>query len=240
VALTVFGRVTAAAGGALTPYGLLALSEDALRTYGLSRAKAHYLHDLARRQAEGIIDLEHTDDVGDTTALADLTAVRGVGEWSAQMFLVHQLRRPDILPAGDVGIRRAVQRAWQLTDVPGIEGTRRRALPWSPNRTYAAALLWASLATQTVPKPQRASLTRACGRCAGGGSPRSPRQAETGRDLGPRQAPRREHGNLPLPWRETVAHAVGDEPGRARLLTSLDQQPRRRRRCALASFAALR
>ncbi|MEU8794030.1 hypothetical protein [Streptomyces sp. NPDC048643] len=144
-ALTIFARVTAAAGGAVTPSGLLALTEEDLRTCGLSRAKAAYLHDLARRQDDGTIDLENMDDVDDTTALTDLTAVHGVGLWSAQMFLIHQLKRPDILPAGDIGIRRAVQKAWQLGADPGIEETRRRALAWAPYRTYAAALLWASL-----------------------------------------------------------------------------------------------
>lgn len=146
-ALTIFGRVAASMGGEVTPAGLLALPEDRLRACGLSRAKASYLHDLARRQAQGAIDLENMADVDDATALADLTAVRGVGLWSAQMFLVHQLKRPDVLPAGDIGIRRAIERAWQLDGVPGVEETRRRALPWAPFRTYAAALLWASLST---------------------------------------------------------------------------------------------
>jgi DNA-3-methyladenine glycosylase II len=144
-ALTVFGRITLAAGGGITPGSVLALTPDDLRAQGLSRAKSAYLHDLARRQADRIIDLEHMDDVDDDTALADLTAVHGVGPWSAQMFLVHQLKRPDILPAGDVGIRRAIQRAWGLADLPGIEETRLRATAWAPYRTYAAALLWESL-----------------------------------------------------------------------------------------------
>ncbi|MFJ9539767.1 DNA-3-methyladenine glycosylase family protein [Streptomyces sp. NPDC101225] len=146
-ALTIFGRISAAMGGDLTPAGLLALPEDRLRACGLSRAKASSLQDLARRQAEGVIDLEHMDGTDDATALAALTAVRGIGLWSAQMFLVHQLKRPDILPAGDIGIRRAIQHAWQLDSVPGIEETRLRALPWAPYRTYAAALLWTALSS---------------------------------------------------------------------------------------------
>lgn len=157
-ALTIYGRVSDAAGGAVTPAGLLALSGDQLRSCGLSRAKAAYLHDLARRQAEGAIDLEDMAGEDDAAALAALTAVRGVGLWSAQMFLVHQLKRADILPAGDIGIRRAVQRAWQLDAVPGVEETRRRALPWSPYRTYAAALLWTSLA---APPPARGPASAA-------------------------------------------------------------------------------
>ncbi len=157
-ALTIFGRVAAAAGGSLTPGRVLALDQDALRACGLSRAKAGYLHDLAHRQAEGVIDLERMDGLDDATALADLTAVRGVGLWSAQMFLLHQLHRPDVLPAGDVGIRRAVQRAWELEALPGPQETARRASAWSPHRSYAAALLWTSLTATTLP---RAAPTRA-------------------------------------------------------------------------------
>ncbi|MEW2544704.1 hypothetical protein AB0910_02810 [Streptomyces sp. NPDC047002] len=150
-ALTIFARVTGAAGGTLTPRRLLGLAEDTLRTCGLSRAKAAYLHDLARRQAEGVIDVEHMDGVDDATALADLTAIHGVGPWSAQMFLIHQLRRPDILPAGDIGIRRAVQAAWWLAEAPSPRDTARRALAWAPFRSYASALLWTSLG---APAPQ--------------------------------------------------------------------------------------
>jgi DNA-3-methyladenine glycosylase II len=149
-ALTIYGRVAVAAGGIVTPKHLLALSEDDLRSCGLSRAKSGYLHDLARRQDEGIIDLEHMSDVTDDSALASLTAVRGVGLWSAQMFLLHQLKRADILPAADIGVRRAIQRAWRLEDAPTPDETRQRALPWSPYRSYAAALLWSSLAAPQV------------------------------------------------------------------------------------------
>ena len=158
-ALTIFARVTAAAGGTLTPQSLLCLSADALRACGLSRAKASYLHDLARRQADGAIDLEHMDDVDDETALDDLTAIHGVGLWSAQMFLMHQLERPDILPAGDIGIRRAIQHAWKLVDLPSIEESRRRATMWTPFRTYAAVLLWASLRVCARPKPNELPTT---------------------------------------------------------------------------------
>ncbi|MER5916995.1 hypothetical protein ABT124_43270 [Streptomyces sp. NPDC001982] len=149
-AMTIYRRLSDAAGGAVSPEGLLALPW----------AKAGYVHDLARRQAEGVIDLEGMVGVDDAAALAALTAVRGVGLWSAQMFLVHQLKRADVLPAGDIGIRRAVQRAWQLDAVPGVEETRRRALPWSPYRTYAAALLWASLAAPPPPAQRTAGAVR--------------------------------------------------------------------------------
>jgi len=96
------------------PFSKSLITEDRLRFCGLSRAKASYLHDLARRKAEGAIDLEDMAGIDDAAALAALTAVRGVGLWSAQIFLVHQLKRAGLLPASDMGIRRAVQRARQL------------------------------------------------------------------------------------------------------------------------------
>lgn len=145
-ALTIYGRVVAAVGGELTAASAKSVSVDVLRAAGLSRAKAGYLHALATRELDGLLDLDGLSSVDDAEALDALTAVKGVGLWSAQMFLVHQLKRTEVLPAGDVGIRRAVERAWGLASVPTVEETRTRALPWSPYRTYAAALLWRSLA----------------------------------------------------------------------------------------------
>jgi DNA-3-methyladenine glycosylase II len=145
-ALTIYGRVVAAVGGELTAASAQSVSVDVLRAAGLSRAKASYLHALAARELDGLLDLDGLSTVDDAEALAALTAVKGVGLWSAQMFLVHQLKRTDVLPAGDVGIRRAVERAWGLASLPTVEEARTRALPWSPYRTYAAALLWRSLA----------------------------------------------------------------------------------------------
>ncbi|GHJ39268.1 DNA-3-methyladenine glycosylase [Streptomyces sp. TS71-3] len=152
-AFAIHGRLAAAAGGRVTPEALLALDEQALRAVGLSRAKAGYLHDLARRQADGVIDLEHMSGVDDETALRDLTAVRGIGMWSAEMFLLHQLKRTDIFPAGDSGLRRAVGRAWRLPEPPSVEETRDRARPWAPYRSYAAGLLWTSLGSSPLPAP---------------------------------------------------------------------------------------
>ncbi|NEA34946.1 hypothetical protein [Streptomyces sp. SID13031] len=81
----------------------------------------------------------------DAEAITALTAVRGIGLWSAQMFLVAQLHRADILPAGDGGIRRAVAAAWSLPQLPTIKEVEQLGAPWAPYRTYAAALLWRSL-----------------------------------------------------------------------------------------------
>ena len=145
VAFTVYDRIAAATGSVLDPRGVLALGADRLRACGLSRAKADYLLGLAQAQTDRAIDIEHLSGLDDTAATAALTAIRGIGLWSAQMFLVHQLRRPDVLPAGDIGIRRGIRLAWELPETPSVEESRLKAIPWTPYRTYAAALLWRSL-----------------------------------------------------------------------------------------------
>src|SRR3954451_11308555 len=121
------------------------LGPDRLRSLGLSRAKAAAIVGLARMHLDGTLDLDGLDDLDDAQVVHALTAARGVGLWTAQMFLIHQLRRSDVLPAGDLGIRQAVRAAWALPALPRIEEVRQRGERWSPYRTYAAALLWASL-----------------------------------------------------------------------------------------------
>jgi DNA-3-methyladenine glycosylase II len=144
-AFAIFDRIAAAAGGTPTPDGILALSAERLRGLGLSWAKAAYLRDLAQRQASGLIDLEDMTGLDDDEAIAALTAVRGIGLWSAETFLINQLHRTDVLPAGDAGIRRAVRDAWELEAMPSVGEVRERASAWAPHRSYAAALLWRSL-----------------------------------------------------------------------------------------------
>jgi DNA-3-methyladenine glycosylase II len=144
-ALAVFGRVWDAAGGWIDPASVAALGPDRLRNLGLSSAKAVAIAGLARMHLDGTLDTDALDAIDDAAVVEALTAARGVGLWTAQMFLIHQLRRPDVLPAGDLGIRQAVRTAWALPAVPRIEEVRERGERWSPYRTYAAALLWASL-----------------------------------------------------------------------------------------------
>jgi DNA-3-methyladenine glycosylase II len=145
VAFVLFDRVRDAAGALPDPDNLVALGPERLRSLGLSRAKAGYLLALSEAERDGGLDIEHLDALADPDVIARLTAVRGIGLWSAEMFLLHQLRRPDVLPAGDMGIRRAVQAMRSLPDLPGIDDVRRAGLKWAPRRSYAAALLWASL-----------------------------------------------------------------------------------------------
>jgi DNA-3-methyladenine glycosylase II len=144
-ALAVFGRVRDAAGGRIDPASVDALGPDRLRSLGLSSAKAAAITGLARMHRDGTLDTDALDDLDDAAVVRALTAARGIGLWTAQMFLIHQLRRPDVLPAGDLGIRQAVRAAWALPALPRIDEVRQRGERWSPYRTYAAALLWASL-----------------------------------------------------------------------------------------------
>lgn len=145
VALVLFGRVEAAAGGRLRPDTIAPLGVGGLRALGLSSAKAAAIAGLAEMHSSGTLDVDRLADLDDEQATRALTAARGVGPWTAQMFLIHQLRRPDVLPAGDLGIRQAVQRAWGLAELPTVQEVQDRGEAWSPERTVAAALLWSSL-----------------------------------------------------------------------------------------------
>ena len=150
VALILFDRVAAATGAVPTPQAILDLDPDTLRGFGLSRAKASYLRDLAARVEDGRLDIEQMDHLTDPDAVTALTAVKGIGLWSAQMFLIHQLHRADILPAGDIGVRRGIERAWGLPELPTIDAARSRGHAWAPYRSYATALLWRSLSHEVA------------------------------------------------------------------------------------------
>jgi DNA-3-methyladenine glycosylase II len=144
-ALTIFGRLGDATGERPpSARAVTALDRSVLRAVGLSTAKSRAIHELAVGVSAGTIDLDALRGSGDADAVERLRSLRGVGPWSAQMFLIHQLHRPDILPAGDVGIRHAVHRAYWLPERPAEQDVAARASAWAPYRTYAAALLWAS------------------------------------------------------------------------------------------------
>lgn len=145
VALAIFARIETGGGQPVTPAGVLALHLEGLRACGLSRAKALSLMDIAQRILGRSLDLDRLDAYDDEEVIARLTAARGIGPWTAQMFLIHQLRRPDVFPAGDLGIRHALRSALHLTEMPNITESSDIGHRWSPYRTYAAALLWASL-----------------------------------------------------------------------------------------------
>ena len=145
-AASIYGRLTELFGGhAPTPKQLVAADPEALRTAGLSRAKVAYLRDLALHVEEGSLELERLPELSDEDVTAQLTAIKGLGPWTADMFLMFHLGRPDILPVGDLGIRRAVQVEYRLRKLPEPKRLKQIARPWRPYRTLACLYLWSSL-----------------------------------------------------------------------------------------------
>ena len=128
-----------------SPDELLAADPDALRAAGLSRPKVSYIRSLAQHIVDGELHLDSLDEMSDSDAIAELTAVKGLGEWTAHMFLMFHLRRPDVLPVGDQGIRRAVERLYGLETIPDAETLERLGERWAPYRTLASLYLWHSL-----------------------------------------------------------------------------------------------
>jgi DNA-3-methyladenine glycosylase II len=129
-----------------TPSQILADDPEELRAAaGLSRAKVAYLRSLAEHVLSGELELERLDELDDDRVIAELTAVKGIGLWSAQMFLMFQLERPDVLAVGDLGIRRAMEIAYGLPELPQPVVMERIAEPWRPYRTLACRYLWRSL-----------------------------------------------------------------------------------------------
>ena len=145
-ARTIYERLTELYEGRTpTPAEIIATDPEALRTVGLSRAKAAYLRDLAEHVEDGELDLDHISEQPDDEVIEQLTAVKGLGEWTVHMFLIFHLGRPDVLPVGDLGIRRAAQLAYGLDDLPDAAQLTRLAEPWRPHRSLACLYLWRSL-----------------------------------------------------------------------------------------------
>jgi DNA-3-methyladenine glycosylase II len=127
------------------PAAIEALTDEQLRAIGYSRQKIGYLRDLCRHVADGTLDLDALPDLEDEAVIAALTQVRGIGRWSAEMFLMFRLHRPDVLPVGDLGIVNAVKRAYRLRKVPTPERLRKIGEAWRPYRSVACWYLWRSL-----------------------------------------------------------------------------------------------
>ena len=145
-AATIYGRMLELFDGhAPTPLELLAADPDKIRAAGLSRPKINYLRDLAQHVENGELQLELLDELPDEEVIQQLTAVKGIGEWSAHMFLMFHLRRPDILPVGDQGIRNAIKTQYRLRKLPDAKRMEKIARPWRPYRTLACLYLWSSL-----------------------------------------------------------------------------------------------
>jgi DNA-3-methyladenine glycosylase II len=129
-----------------TPEEVLAADPDELRAAaGLSRAKTSYLRSLAEHVVEGSLELDRLEELDDDAVIAELVAVKGIGEWSAHMFLMFQLERPDVLAPGDLGIRRGVQIAYGLPELPTPTEVIALAERWRPYRTAACRYLWRAI-----------------------------------------------------------------------------------------------
>ena len=133
-------------GKAPTPEQVLADDPEELRAAaGLSRAKVSFLRSLAEHVLDGELELEKLDQLSDEEVITELVAVKGIGTWSAHMFLMFHLQRPDVLAVGDLGIRKAMMLAYGLDELPGPAWMEETAGPWHPYRTLACRYLWRSL-----------------------------------------------------------------------------------------------
>lgn len=147
---TIFNRFTALAGDPLTPEGILQLTDAQLRSVGLSKQKSSYLCDLATKTASGLLDFSRLSDMPDHEVIEHLTQVKGIGVWTAQMFLMFTLRRPDVLPTGDYGVQAAIKKHYRKRKLPKPKDMEKIARPWAPYRSIACWYLWRSLDIKTV------------------------------------------------------------------------------------------
>ncbi|HUR91852.1 MAG TPA: DNA-3-methyladenine glycosylase [Gemmatimonadaceae bacterium] len=166
-AATIHGRfrdLLDAAGG--KPRSVATIPDARLRAAGLSRQKISYIKDLARAVSSGELSLDEIDAMTDEELIARLTAVKGIGRWTAQMFLMFRLGRPDVLPTLDLGIQNAIQRTYGLRKRPSERKMEQLGRAWAPYRTVACWYLWRSLDQPAVvkPRPARARTKRCAAR----------------------------------------------------------------------------
>jgi len=166
---TIFNRFTALAGDPLTPEGILKLRDEQMRGAGLSKQKLAYLKDLAAKTASGVLDFTHFAKLTDAEVIEHLTQVKGIGVWTAQMFLMFSLKRADVLPTGDFGVRMAMhkhyldgRRVKSRSSSSSANGRKRKielptpaqmekiARSWAPYRSVACWYLWRSLDVKTM------------------------------------------------------------------------------------------
>jgi DNA-3-methyladenine glycosylase II len=145
-ARTIYGRVCDLFGGATpAPEQLLEASEEQLRACGLSGRKVEYVRDLATHVLAGELELDKLNELSDEDVIAEIVAVRGLGQWTAEMFLLFHLERPDVLSGGDLGIRKAVQIEYELDEMPSPTRVLEIGEAWRPHRSLASLYLWESL-----------------------------------------------------------------------------------------------
>ncbi len=145
-AATIYGRLQdALAPKEVEPRGILRLGEDRLRELGISKQKCAYLLDLAEKTRAKKVDFDALPKLPDAVVLEQLTAIKGIGEWTVHMFLMFALRRPDVLPVGDLGIQNAIHRLYGLEARPKPKQVEEIGAKWRPFSSYASWYLWRSL-----------------------------------------------------------------------------------------------
>jgi DNA-3-methyladenine glycosylase II len=149
-AVTIFKRFAALAGEPLTPDGILKLSAEQLRSVGLSKQKSAYLKDLAAKTAAGLLDFGRLPELTDEEVIRHLTQVKGIGVWTAHMFLMFSLRRPNVLPTGDYGVQMAIRKHYRKRKLPKPQDMEKIAKAWEPYRSVACWYMWRSLDIKTV------------------------------------------------------------------------------------------
>jgi len=149
-AATIFNRFAALAGEPLTPEGILKLSDAQLRSVGLSKQKSAYLKDLSAKTSAGLLDFSRLPELSDDEVIEHLTQVKGVGVWTAHMFLMFSLRRPNVLPTGDYGVQVAIKKHYKKRKLPKPKDMEKIAKAWEPYRSVACWYMWRSLDIKTV------------------------------------------------------------------------------------------
>lgn len=144
-ATTIHGRLLEATANGMTPAALAAVTDEQLRSAGISRQKAGYLRDLCEKVAAGVVPLHAVDTMTDEEVIVALTQVKGIGRWTAEMFLIFRLQRPDVLPLGDLGILTAIQKVYKLRKKPTPARMLKLSEAWRPYRSIASWYLWRSL-----------------------------------------------------------------------------------------------
>lgn len=153
VASVIFGRLSAAVAGSITPEAILKLRPSRMRTLGLSTQKTAYIRDLARHTRDHRVIFEDLCELPDAEIIERLTQVKGIGVWTVHMFLIFALRRPDILPTGDLGVRNAIRRAYNLEALPTPAEMEKMAAGWRPYCSVASWYLWRSLERAPAIRP---------------------------------------------------------------------------------------
>ena len=149
-AFTIFKRFAALAGEPLTPEGIMRVTDQQMRSAGLSKQKTSYLRDLAQRTHHGELNFSGLANLSDEEVIEHLTQVKGIGVWTAHMFLMFSLRRPNVLPTGDFGVKMAIKKHYKKRKPPNPKQMEKIAKCWEPYRSVACWYLWRSLDIKTV------------------------------------------------------------------------------------------